>query len=396
MATETAPGKQGCSPCPLLTCTHSSTIDLIAPDWDGFVPRDLPHLRAGFLRAAEQSRFIPKPDYLLLFQEARPVAAAVTYTLFVDTAQGASPRRQAWTRWVRKVYPGYAFQPLRVCGSPISNGECGIYFDSGLPSAARRAVLARIVEEVFRVGGKRPTYFFKDFPDEAVADYAGELEGLGFFAVDPGPGTRLPIRWETFEQYTSALRTKYRHQLKKDLAAGEGLEFTLLDSFADLAPQVTRLYKNVVAHAAATLQVADERFFAAVSSFEQALLLVARLRGTDELVGVNLLLLGDTVMHNVYIGFDYEQNKKHRIYFNLFEQSLSIAIKRKCRVGYFGQTSYDFKARLGANPFGLTAYMKHRLGFVHNMLRASKDQMFPKTEGAVPSDVFRAEDAGAR
>src|SRR5581483_7840406 len=111
-------------------------------------------------------------------------------------------------------------------------------------------------------------------------------------------------------------------------------------------------------------------------------------RGSGDVVGVNLLLFGDAVMHNVYVGFDYEQNKQHRIYFNLFEQSLRIAIERKCRVGYFGQTSYDFKARLGASPFALTAYMKHRIGFVHNMLRASKDQIFPKTEGAVPSDVF--------
>src|SRR5262249_33131900 len=252
---------------------------------------------------------------------------------------------------------------------PIGNGECGIHFDPALSAAARRSLLTRIATEVLHAGGRAPTYFFQEFPDEAGAEYAAELEKLRFFPLDPGAGTRPAIRWETFDDYMSAMRTKYRHQLKKDLKAGEGLEFALLDSFADLAPQATALYKNVVAHASATLQVADEKFFAAVSAFEQAHLLVARLRGGGDLVGVNLLLFGDTVMHNVYIGFDYEQNKKYRIYFNLFEQSLRIAIERKCQVGYFGQTSYDFKARLGANPFALTAYMKHRIGFVHNMLR---------------------------
>jgi hypothetical protein len=79
------------------------------------------------------------------------------------------------------------------------------------------------------------------------------------------------------------------------------------------------------------------------------------------------------------------------IYFNLFEQSLRAAIDRMCRLAYFGQTSYDFKACLGANPFPLTAYMKHRIGYVHKMLQANKDRMFPKMEEAVPSDVFRAE-----
>jgi predicted N-acyltransferase len=391
MATGAAPPGQNLSRPPGLTCEHHPAIGPVAAAWDRFVPRDLPHLRSGFLRAAEQSDMIRAPDYLLLYQDGRPVAAAVTFTLLVDTAKAAPPQRQAWVHWVRRRLPGYGYQQLRVCGSPIGNAECGVHFAPDLPAAARRAVFARIAEEVQRRGGLGPTYFFKEFPDDAVAEYASELERLGFFAVDPGPGTRLPLRWASFDDYMAAMRTKYRHQLKKDLKAGEGLTFDLLDSFAVLAPQATPLYRNVVAHAAATLQVADERFFAAVSAFEQAHLLVARLRDGGQLVGVNLLLFGDTCMHNVYIGFDYEQNKKYRIYFNLFEQSLRLALERGCKRAYFGQTSYDFKARMGANPFGLTAYMKHRLGFIHARLRAAKDHIFPKAEGAVPSDVFHGE-----
>jgi hypothetical protein len=361
------PGQEVSQPLPL-TCTHHPAIDPIAAAWDRLVPRDLPHLRAGFLRAAERSGMIRQPDYLLLSQGGRPVAAAVTFLLLVDPTK-----------------------PLRVCGSPIGNAECGVYFDSALPPAARRAAFARIALEVQGTGGMEPTYFFKEFPDEAVAEYASELEQLGFFPVDPGPGTRLEIRWASFEEYMTAMRTKYRHQLKKDLKAGEGLEFSLLESFADLAPQATPLYLNVVAHATATLQVADEKFFAAVSDFDQSNLLVARQRDTGQLVGVNLLLFGDTCMHNIYIGFDYEQNKKYRIYFNLFEESLRLAIERRCRVAYFGQTSYDFKARMGAIPFALTAYMKHRVETVHAGLLAARDQIFPKTEGAVASDVFNEE-----
>jgi hypothetical protein len=370
MATGAAPG-QGLPDARPLSCTHHPAIDPVAGEWDRLVPRDLPHLRAGFLRAAERGGMIRQPDYLLLSRDDHPVAAAVTFTLLVDTPQGP--------------------KPLRVCGSPIGNGECGVHFDPELPGAERRPVFARIAEEVLRAGGIEPTYFFKEFPDEGVAEYANELEKLDFFPVDPGPGTRLELRWASFEDYMGALRTKYRHQLKRDLKAGEGLEFELLDSFADLAPRATKLYLNVVGHASAILQVADERFFAAVSDFEQAHLLVARPRGSGEVVGVNLLLFGDAVMHNVYVGFDYEQNKRYRIYFNLFEQSLRLALGRRCRMAYFGQTSYDFKARLGANPFALTAYMKHCVPEEHAGLRANKDHIFPKAEGAVPSDVFRAE-----
>jgi predicted N-acyltransferase len=356
---------------PSLACTHHPAIDPVADAWDRLVPRDEPHLRSGFLRAAERSGIIGQPDYLLLSRDGRPVAVAVSYTLVIDTPAGK--------------------KPLRVCGSPIGNSACGVHFDPALPAAERRPAFARIAQEVQQAGGPEPTYFFKEFSDEAVAEYANELEQLGFFPVDPTPGTRLALRWPSFEEYMGALRTKYRHQLKKDLKAGEGLEFALLDSFADLAPLATKLYLNVVAHAAATLQVADEKFFAAVSDFDQAHLLVARPRGGSDVIGVNLLLFGDAVMHNVYVGFDYEQNKRFRIYFSLFEQSLRLALERGCRMAYFGQTSYDFKARLGANPFTLTAYMKHCVPEEHAALHAAREHIFPKAEDAVPSDVFHAE-----
>jgi predicted N-acyltransferase len=391
MATGAASAGQGVPLARSLTCEHHPAIDPIAAAWDRLVPRDLPHLRAGFLRAAERGGLIRTPDYLMLYQEGHPVAVAVTYTLLFDTAWGALPRRQAWVRWVRKVYPGYAYQPLRVCGSPVTNAECGIYFAAWLPPAARRSLCTRVALEVLRSGGMGPTYFFKEFRDEAIAEFASELERVGFFPVHPSPGTQVQIRWDTFDDYVNAMRAKYRNELKKDLKAGEGLEFALLDSFADVASQATPLYLNVVARAAVPLQVASEPFFAAVSEFEQAALLVARVRATGQLVGINLLLFGDTVMQDIYIGLDYAENQKHRVYFNLLHQALRCAIDRKCRLAYVGQTAYEFKARLGANSFPVTAYMKHRLGFVHKMLRANTERMFPKVAGIVHSPVFRAE-----
>jgi hypothetical protein len=107
-------------------------------------------------------------------------------------------------------------------------------------------------------------------------------------------------------------------------------------------------------------------------------------------LGINLLLFGDTCLHNEYIGFDYDANEKCRTYFSLFEHSVRLALERNCRVCYLGPASYEFKARLGAAPIPLAAYMKHRLWPIHHFLRSSRDRLFPKRE--FPSrDVFRAE-----
>jgi hypothetical protein len=375
------------APLPL-TCAHHPAIEPIAATWDALVPKDVPHLRSGFLKAAERGGMIQAPDYLLVSRDGRPAAAAVAYTLSVDAATLPLPGPPSWVGRIRRLVPGSLLRPHRICGSPISNGESGVYFDPQLSPDLRRPVLARIVQEVTRSSRLNHTLFFKDFGSEEVTGFANELEKLGFFSVDPGPGTRLVLRWSSFDEYMTAMRTKYRAQLRKDLKAGQDLEFSLLDSFAELAPRATALYLNVVAQAALTMQVASETFFATLSDFDQAKLLVARLRPTGEVVGINVLLFGDTCMQNVYIGFDYELNKRCRIYFNLFEYSLRLALERNCKVATFGQTSYDFKARLGANPFPLTAYMKHRLWPIHHLLRSSRDKIFPKTEEVVSHDIF--------
>jgi predicted N-acyltransferase len=374
---------------PFLFSEHA-TIDPIADQWDHLVPRDVPHLRAGFLRAAERGRMMREPTYLIVRSDGRPVAAALTYTVLMDTTMSASPQARRRIDWVRRWFPKFLWRPMRIFGPPVSNGECGIYFDPGLTEEQCRQILRRIIRSVESSAGRKQMIFAKEFNSEALHHYASELDQLGFFAVDPGPATSMLIRWNTFEEYLSALKKRYRRRIRDDLKAGEELDIERRESFVDLAPKAAALYQQVAARAKYNLEKATEGFFAAVSEFDQASLLVARHRATGEIVGVNLLLFGDTCMHNLYIGFDYEINPRLNVYFNLVERSLRIAIERKCQVCYFGPASYEFKTRLGATTFPLTAYMKHPVGFVHRRLYAHRDELWPKEE--IPShDVFQEE-----
>jgi hypothetical protein len=127
-----------------------------------------------------------------------------------------------------------------------------------------------------------------------------------------------------------------------------------------------------------------------MSDFEQAKLLVARAKGSPEVLGINLLLFGDTVMHNLFIGIDYEANCHHAVYFNLVERSLRIAMERGLKVCYLGQDSYEFKSRLGAKPVEMIGFMKHRFWPLHWLLRSMKHTMFPREEVPVHT-VFKDE-----
>ena len=370
-----------------MTATRHPSIDAVASEWDQFVPRDMPHLRAGFLRAVERGRVVESPAYVLVRRKDRLAAVALAYSVPIDPLAHAAPWLRQWVAKARALYARFLWRSMRVCGSPVSNAESGVYFDPQLSPTERREVFAELASEVLRTARLNQTLFFKEFRPEEVEAYAGDLEKQGFFPIASGAGTRLALSWTDYDGYVAAMRKRYRKLMKKDAEKGAGLEFRLLDSFAELGPKAAALYDQVFACAEHTVEKVTPEFFTAVSDFDQARLLVAHDRASGELLGVNLLLFGDTVMQNLFIGFDYARNAAVHLYFNLVEQSLRAALERGCKVCYLGQDSYEFKARLGAKPVPLTAYMKHHLWPVHALLRSKKEEFFPKDE-AVEHDVF--------
>ncbi|MGE0609666.1 MAG: GNAT family N-acetyltransferase [Pirellulales bacterium] len=381
------------TPVEIQISSHTG-IEPIAAQWDAFVPRDVPHLRSGFVRAVERAGMLQDITYLIATRQGAVAGVAVAYTLPLDTVASAPPAVRKVVEKVRSVLPKFLWKPMRICGSPISNADSGVHIAADLPPADQRAVFRKLAEEIVHSGGMDKTYFFKEFDPPSVEAFANELEQEGFFANDPWSGTRLDIVWPTFDDYLAALRKKYRKRIRQEIDLAKSIDLQVLDSFAEVAPEVARLYDQVFARADFVLERANAEFFAAVSDFDQSRLTVARDRETGELLGANLLLFGDTVMHNLYIGFDYAKNEKFHTYFNLVIHSLKTAIERGIKVGFFGQDSYEFKARLGARPFPLAAYMKHRLWPVHAMLKANKDVFFPPNE-PVTHDVFQATGAAA-
>ncbi len=381
----------------------------IAAAWDAFVPRDVPHLRSGMLAAAQQGKVVQDLTCVLvhrdnerkearllgeagLLADAQPVAAAVFYTLPIDTLASAPAWVQKFAAWVRQRAPGFLWKSMRVCGSPISNSSSGMCFAPELSPAERREVVALVAQQLVADARNDQTIYFRDIPESELADFGEELDRQGFFRVTPQPGMVLDLRWQTFDEYLAALRKRYRKRVRDDLKTAKGLEFTLQDASAELAPVTARLYQNVLANAEQKLEVLSEAFFAALGQFDQAKLLVARNPATAEVLGVNLLLFSPSQMQNLYIGFDYEQNEQYNTYFALVQHSLRLAIERGCKVCHFGQDSYEFKARLGARPYPLSGYMKHKSWPIHWMLRRNRENIFPATEAAT-HDVFQGEGA---
>ncbi len=362
-----------------VTFAHSiSEVDSAA--WDALASRDTPHMRYGFLEAVETSGFGKKPIYLQAWRDGRLLGATVAYVVSVDLLTLAPKKLAQKVNWVRDRWaPGLLQLSAVMCGPLITNCNHNFMLSDELTDQEQREVIGELIRSLEAIPGASVTALI-EFNEEACERYGPPLEERGFFKAPSLPGTRLEVKWRSLEEYTALMRKAFRRTALKDRHAAEGIEFEIVDDFTDIAEEAYALYENVLAKADHVFEKLTPDFFRALARFDQARLCTARLRETGRLVGIELLLEGDTVLQDLYTGLDYSLNADYRLYFNLLYPVIGYAGERRMKTLSLGQTSYTFKARLGVQPYPLFLYVKHRNGIIHRILSSFQTSLFPETE----------------
>ena len=93
--------------------------------------------------------------------------------------------------------------------------------------------------------------------------------------------------------------------------------------------------------------------------------------------------------HNLYCGLDYELNDRIDLYFNLYYHELDRLMRAGARLVHMGQTSDEFKARLGATPEPLWFAVRATNPLVHRGLRTFSKWIFPPVLKTPQRQVFR-------
>ena len=348
--------------------------------WNGLISRDEPQLRHDVLCAAEKSGMVNNPRYVTVERHGELVAVAVTASLPIDLLTLAAPNLKCFAQKIRRG-PLRNFLMLQAvaCGPVITNCRPNLYIAPDLTGETRSEVCAALIEAIDALPGGGLRVFFEHCL-ESADDLQNAFDQNGYVRALSLPGTRLEIRWADFKSYTDGMRKFYRRTIRHDQKAGVNLEFQIERDFGHLAPEVHRLYLNVLAKASTGFEALSEEFFREIGACEDARLVTARLKATGELVGVELLLLGETGMQDLYTGVNYDHNDECNIYFNLIYPGIAMACESGCQRLTTGQTSYKFKSRLGVETFDLFVFLKHRNPIINAILHRFHVVFCPPTE----------------
>lgn len=175
------------------------------------------------------------------------------------------------------------------------------------------------------------------------------------------PACSLSLSWDTFEDYLAALRSHYRHRLKKALTRGKSLTVSLSPQGTPLPPALYRLYEEVYQRSPHKLEKLSSLFF------QQFPAEIHQFSLGDQPVGFVQLLVHRQEMTFLFCGFDKQLNTTHDLYQNMLLYLVGQAIERNCHTLHLGQTAVETKQKLGARLEPRSLYLHHSQPVLHRL-----------------------------
>ena len=302
--------------------------DIGRTDWDA-LSAGRPFASYRWTRFGETVMSDCSPTYLILHFDNQPAARATFWRVAAEPLPLPPLVRTPVSALLRR-------RPLLICRAPLANWT-GLLLpdDPSLRSAARTALHAeglRLLEEA------RGSYLLFDFLD--APDLAWPADVTVTTVSDPG--TRLDIRWKSFNEYLASTDKRGRQHFKRvQHEAGKlGLQISEHPSVAN------------VDEAMPLIRAVERKFHAASNPWMRSLLENAdqvcgiwlEVRLGERLVGCGLLLEDNGVLLAAALGL---AEGVQYAYFLLVYACLQIAIQRQVKTLRLGSGAYDVKRHLG-------------------------------------------------
>jgi hypothetical protein len=300
-----------------------------------------------------------------------------------------------------RLFPNYAGKVQNKFGSfPLSFMELSKPTGKYVSRLLMREVniLTRRHSVVLIGNSCAPGYFFPQLePDKGIAQFKREShdtcgvfvanvpseavvsEDAVCFEAEPFMILRLREQWKNFEDYLSAMQSKYRVRAKKVLELSEPLQLEIYD--AENLPEAILDSCAVLLH-----ETLKEKTLAMNKNLRGMLQCFAGhfggriqfrvYRKNGIVVGfITCTQLGDRMLA-WHLGYDASQAKELHIYQRMLYDLVRDAISQGCCSVNFGRTATEIKSTIGAEPMENKFVVYARNPFMRKLLHFYKRRYF--------------------
>lgn len=274
---------------------------------------------------------------------------------------------------------------ILVCGNIFVCGEHGFeLFDNENDEELFNLLLNTIESKIKQkeLPGQVKAILFKDYFESAgITDYITK-NGYRIFPTEPAMIMEINPEWKDFQDYLTAMKTKYRTKAKKAMKESAELEIESVDALniSRYLPRLEELYANVESNASFSLgKMKLETYIDLKNKFSDDFIFrIYKLN--QDVVGFMAAMRNGSYLDAHYVGIDYDYNRKHYIYQRMLYDYIDIAIDLKLSKVNFGRTAAEMKSTVGAVPASLVCFLKHRQTLQNSILKPITKMIKPTEE----------------
>ncbi|MFT5215116.1 MAG: putative N-acyltransferase [Glaciecola sp.] len=358
------------------SATVFDTIDSISSD-DFASLNDTSNIyfSQGFLKAFEVSNPNISFKYIVIYDNSKAIGLAniQIISLGIDVIL----KNIKISKSAKKVFRFFMCNyPLKImfCGNVFLSGEHGIILNQDIDKKEAFLIISRTIKELSSLKENRPLHaiFIKDFYQESlpITDHLLDYNYIKM-PVEPNMIFKLNRNWKTFEDYTDALKSKYRVKVNKADKTSSHLTAKLFNEndFKVYKDELQQLYENTIANANFNAQVLNLNTYIKLRTLYKDDFIVKAYFLEDKLIGFLSALVNNNHLDAHFIGLDYELNKTHAIYPRILNDYVRLGIENKVSQINFGRTASEIKSTIGATPENLVCYTRHRRNFINKLLK---------------------------
>jgi len=347
----------------LKTKIFNSVASIPQAYWDSLDCCDNSYYSPQFLDAFERGN--PDIDFNYVFIVHNGEAIAFANTQLVTIGVETITKNIKLKPWLKRIMNNiFCRNEIRVlfCGNVFLSGEYGTFLKDGEGKIETFEALAKGIERLKKRTRRLHALFVKDFLDESlyITKYLSDFDYVPM-QVEPNMIIHLKPEWQSFDDYKSALKSKYRVKANKaDSTSAVLVEkvFTKEDIEAHKDALQT-LYEYTIANADFNSQVLNLTTYGYLKDEFPKEFMVKGYFHDNELVGFLSAMKNGDNLDAHFIGIDYSKNRELAIYPRILNDYVRLGIATNAKRINLGRTASEIKSTLGAVPETLTCYFKH-------------------------------------
>ncbi len=293
------------------------------------------------------------------------------------------------TRWLSSALYDILVRPIRwrvlSLGSIFTTGDNGLVFSKELSQEAKAEVYGYLLSQFQNGLIPFDGLLIKDVYMETDSWMVDCLKERGFYMTPSEPDMILAhvTRFSTMEEYSAALRAKYRTKYNQVAERSKDLQVSDYTNWCEAPTDAMYpLYVNIMSAVDFYIQLMSPAYFQIERNSSSSLPKLRTYSVGDEVIGWISWFEDDKRIHAHLIGLNHNKAGKYRAYHRILYDLLELGIEQKKDTVCYGRTSQQAKSNVGAQPNAMASAVYHRRKSMRYLMKSFAQSVELETENS--------------